>query len=342
MYPQRPAFDWFYPDKVAVDLKHSPCSLLYEVWEKWSRQHGSPLEYLTIDGSTGLQISAGRINDIIKELFRTVLADEQANMVTSYSWRRFPPTMADLFLSSTEQINHFGGWAGVYGKKGAREVHRSMAYRYNGRKAEQEMYAKLEHWTAFQEVCSAATLNEAIPVNALACTTWEHLAAACQHQGSDKRTTLDAARQDAASWAAEQLLQRHGEPAWGAPEAHRPLRFILTHVKEQRQRETVLPLKAPSNATVLQALQGYQWVEPLLGKVIHHTPLVGPPPELLCKQKKLGAQRQLRSAYHHHVGWQAAVNTGKHCCGGCWRLLPPAVRVDLKARAPGFVPPNAA
>ena len=53
------------------------------------------------------------------------------------------PTMADLFLSSTEQINHFGGWAGVYGKREAREVHRSMAYRYNGRKAEQEMYAKL-------------------------------------------------------------------------------------------------------------------------------------------------------------------------------------------------------
>ena len=142
----------------------------------------------------------------------------------------------------------------------------------------------------------SATLTESVPITSLGCTTWEHLAVVCQHQSSDKRTVLDAARQDAASWAAEQLLQRHGEPAWGAPEVHRPLRFILTHVKEQRRRETdrTLPLSAPSNATVLQALQGYQWVEPLLGKVIHHTPLVGPPPELLCKQKNASADLQLR------------------------------------------------
>ncbi len=77
--------------------------------------------------------------------------------------------------------------------------------------------------------------------------------------------------------------------------------------------------------TALQALRGYQWVEPILGRVIHHTPALGPPPQLLCKQKESDQQKFLETAYEHHDGHEAAARTGKHCCGQCWQLLPPMV-----------------
>ncbi len=148
-------------------------------------------------------------------------------MVTSYSWRRVPPTMADTFQSTTEQINHFGAWAGVHGKAEARAVHRTMAYRHNGRKAEQEMNSKLEHWYIFRELCQAAAPMPEIQVGSFLELTWEHIAAATQQPGGRASSVLELVRQRVGQYAADALLAVRAKPAWGATKAKRPLRFSL-------------------------------------------------------------------------------------------------------------------
>ena len=142
----RPAFDWFCPLLCTGSEPISPIQILYSVWDTWSRRNNAPLQYLTVDACSGLKLSGQQVGNIVKELFEDALGRPQAALFTGYSWRRVASALAATCRSSVEQVNHFGRWAGACGRADARQLKRSMAHRYCGRRAELEWQAKCEHW----------------------------------------------------------------------------------------------------------------------------------------------------------------------------------------------------
>ncbi len=65
---------------------HRSC-FLHPMWDTWSRRNAAPLQYITLDLSTGLKITGQQIGGIVKELYTTSLGPSQAALRTSYSWR---------------------------------------------------------------------------------------------------------------------------------------------------------------------------------------------------------------------------------------------------------------
>ena len=131
----RPAFDWFCPLLSTGTEDLPPIQILHTVWDLWSRRNAAPLQYVTIDFSTGLKMSGQQIGGVLKELFSTSLGTSQAALLTSYCWRRVASTLADTYRSSVVQVNPFGGWAGAYARTDARQLKEFMAHRYCGRRA---------------------------------------------------------------------------------------------------------------------------------------------------------------------------------------------------------------
>ncbi len=105
------------------------------------------------------------MGNIVKELFEDTFGRPQAALLTSYSWRRVASALAATCRSSVEQVNHFGRWAGVCGRADARQLKRSMAHRYCGRRAELEWQAKCEHWHC--RCCYVALLLAKLPGSCL-------------------------------------------------------------------------------------------------------------------------------------------------------------------------------
>ena len=165
-----------------------------------------------MDLSTGLKITGQQIGGIVKELYTTSLGPSQAALRTSYSWRRVASTLAETCRSSVEQVNHFGGWAGVYGKADARLLKKSMAHRYCGRRAELEWQAKCEHWHMFRTFMDGAAYSVDASGPAAHQITWELLAqAAAAPASKDGPILLDSARQEAVAFAAACVAQGYEE-----------------------------------------------------------------------------------------------------------------------------------
>ena len=51
--------------------------------------------------------------------------------------------MSETLRTSIEDINKFGGWAGVYGKHEAIRIQQTLGHRYCGRNTESEWQVKL-------------------------------------------------------------------------------------------------------------------------------------------------------------------------------------------------------
>ena len=80
----------------------SPCKILPEIWQKWSRRNGAPPHYITMDGSTGIKMSGQQIGVVVQNLFTESLGASQASLITSYSWRRIGATLADTLRAGVE------------------------------------------------------------------------------------------------------------------------------------------------------------------------------------------------------------------------------------------------
>ncbi len=102
-----------------------------------------------------------------------------------------------------EQVNHFGGWAGVYGRTGARQLKKSMALRYCGRRAEPEREAKCEHWHMFRMFMDGVVYPTRAGAPTSHQVSWEMLAqVAATLVSDDGHIPLDAARQEEVTLAA--------------------------------------------------------------------------------------------------------------------------------------------
>ena len=296
-------------------------------------------------------MSGQQIGGVLQELFSTSIGASQAALLTSYSWRRVASTLADTCRSSVEQVNHFGGWAGVYGRTDARQLKKSMAHRYCGRRAELEWQAKCEHWHLFRTFMDGAVYSTRAGGPTAHQVTWEMLAqAAATPVPDDGPIRLDSARQEAVTFAAACVAQGYREFLYGASEELRPRRFrltspatpLITDAPERSDQASMgRPVAAPPSPpvlTLIDTMNGFKWVTALAGRVTHVRTCDGPPPEILCRHKRGQGHRHLMSAYSTFDGWVDAAGATRPCCGTCWNELPPAVRAFFWEHAPQFAP----
>ena len=344
----RPAFDWFCPRVSLEANQKAPIDMLFELWDRWSRRNGAPLQYLTMDAATGLKTTGSSINCHIKELFIPVLGVEQADLVTSYSWRRVGSTLASTRKSSIEEVTLFGGWAGVFGRVDTIPLKKSMAHRYNGRKAELESINKTSHWEFFRLLVEKVRYPLKAKEVALHTITWEDLdlaAAAVNASGTVVLEEFKVVAEAAATALANEPIR---DFAFGAADAVRTTRFALKSklALQLGPKERIVTEEA---ATTVQehteigaaAVDGYKWVTSLVGQAVHVRTSDGPPPEILCKMKKAAGSRHLMSSYAMYGNWQEALCSGKRCCGTCWRDLPLPVHAFLAREAEGLLPLSA-
>ena len=132
----RMPFDWCLPRGRNADL----------MWDQWHKaaavraaQRLPPPGGIVFDTVTGRPIPEGVFNRWLKIVFAKALAGgEDSDMITSYSLRRFGPTLADAIGMKYANRVICGGWS-----ESNAQGRNSMPVRYSGQRREAEMSTRL-------------------------------------------------------------------------------------------------------------------------------------------------------------------------------------------------------
>ena len=154
----RTSFLWFAPKTVIEedeDLR-APIEVLHNMWADFSSQAGVPLQYLAFDGVSGRMLSLEQFHVIIRDALWDVVVEEQAEWISSYSFRRIGATISKIVRLSEIDEFVFGGWTATEGSSRHREMRQSMPTRYNAKRASQEELLKIAVWKAVSFVATVA------------------------------------------------------------------------------------------------------------------------------------------------------------------------------------------
>ena len=224
----RGAFDWALPAGAAADL----------LWREWHamadrRAAGgeSPSSGLVFDAQTGAPVRLGLFNAWLKRDLAAALASaEERNLLTSYSLRRFMPTLASAAKIRWEDRVIGGNWT----QPGERAKNR-MPIRYNGQRREVEMAVRL----FTRDVLQLAREHAQGPLR------WEHFRAWASH-GAGKQACRDLSAKAARDIAAASAWTRARHLPPGIVEELRRRRF--RHLQRAPARARPAPASDASAA----------------------------------------------------------------------------------------------
>ncbi len=138
----RPAFEWRTPTVTLTDV---PC--VWMLWERWNakaRLYPDGLHSVVLDFSSGQILSLAAFHGAIRSVAEEFNLTTSPESITSYSFRRFQPTLADVRLAPHEEKMAIGGWREQCATaEGRGPIQRSsMPARYADRRAETEAAVK--------------------------------------------------------------------------------------------------------------------------------------------------------------------------------------------------------
>ena len=138
----RPAFKWFAP-RFGI----SGTDVGNIVWEAWHCMKNPRAQFIVCYAGTCQALSLQHFHDVIREVLTPHLAQpETAAQVSSYSLRRFVPTLCDVVNADIPQRFAVGGWCDktVACPPGKPISGRNaMPFRYNGQTEAAEVHGKL-------------------------------------------------------------------------------------------------------------------------------------------------------------------------------------------------------
>ena len=180
------AFHFYVP--IDPRVPKDPSSLLWILWNQHAEAHaGGPAVApagLVVDPHSGAPISLKSANAVLQNVLKHLVAEGE---VSTYSFRRYGPTLCDLVGRPWEFRMAFGGWREDPASEGraARDSTKksNMPARYSGRKLASEMEAK------FAQFILHNTLLNCVAQQELGVATWEAFAASLDSIGGVDGTT---------------------------------------------------------------------------------------------------------------------------------------------------------
>ncbi len=168
----RPAFDWRAP---TATLTNVPCAkMLWERWNAKARLFPDGLQSVVMDFSSGQVLSLAAFHGAIRSVAEEFNLTDSPDTITSYSFRRFQPTLADVRLAPHEEKMAIGGWREQCSTaEGRVTMQRStMPARYADRRAETEASVKCLQLMIARACSVQCRRDGAVPITWDVFRTW--------------------------------------------------------------------------------------------------------------------------------------------------------------------------
>jgi hypothetical protein len=295
----RPGFQWQCP---SVGITGIPIAVwIFEAWKRWHKVRPQHLG-IACDYITGNAVSLAQYNTVIKEILAPALDEDSASApsVSSYSFRRILPTLADIRQLPWEKRTPLGGWK----TQGGRDKDKSaMPIRYADRKDITEQAIKV---TAVRVLAAAVQIAERP-------ATWEAVRAALPKV--DTAAIEQKVEQDVA--VEEEVIMASGASAGPATQRRLKLkkdfRGITWGMKARLQEVN----RGEGKVAAERA-----WLCPSKGAGLLHFLVSQESGQTLCRRHQKPGKQAFRGPATSGTGVIQAQALGKRMCPRCVQRLP--------------------
>ena len=152
----RGGFRWFVP--LVTPTLRQAVDVLWTTWAQiWQseRRQQHPSQCMVVDAHSLLPVKAAVFNRVLQECVAPVMKDANVHRCTSYSLRRFQPTLLDVRAADMPERMALGNWTSKEGR-----ADKVMPLRYSGAKVQAELQVGV-----VQALCTASMVQR--------CATWE-------------------------------------------------------------------------------------------------------------------------------------------------------------------------
>ena len=308
----RPGFAWRCP---AAGITGIPIAeWIFEAWGRWKEARPQHLGIIC-DSVKGNAVSLAQFNSIMKEILAPALDEDHRDTasVTSYSFRRVLPTLADIRQMPWEKRMPLGGWR-ARGEKGME--HSTMPIRYADRKDVTEQSVKV---TAVR-VLAAAVKGAEHPV------TWEAVRAALPNVDTvaiETQVEKDIAK------TCESILARGATAGRSAQK-----RLVLKNKFHRIAVNEMVPLPAVLSPQTA-GCSARAWLYPHRGAGQLHFLMGGSGTPTLCRRNQKSGTLAFRGPATSGTGIIQAQALGKRLCPRCVQRLPLSESTQLSSAGGG-------
>jgi len=319
----RPAFRWHCPAK---GLDDTPVAeWLFEAWTAW-RTSEPERTGLVRDFLTGRALSISQYNAVIREVVEPlVLSGPDDVSISSYSFRRVLPTLADIRQLPLPKRYALGGWKGIPKAPDGTKTN-LIPFRYADRKDLTEQVAK---------ITAARVISAAYRVAARPCT-WECVRAVLSQINPDsieERVEREVAAAVPIVFAPGVKPKQLGQQARrlrlrGACVPMAPPRPPLGEAPADSRQPAQQPGTSLSSPAADLPGAARTWLIARNGAGYTHFFQYEGDSSALCNKWRAGKGHVPKQA-HRGIGLKAAVMKSRSICPSCASRLPPAEQAQL-------------